>query len=368
MAHFLSCLSLRFNNFKVDDIYKEYVTSFYFIWTTASTIGYGDESVDLKETRSYNGRVLFAIAIMIASLIFFAYVQSLITNVREQWTLVENKVNEEVQSFEDWMAVRNQTHGVAISFKFDKKLKDYFDYMHNFDLFSTVNQHGFIDLISEALREEVMLFTSHYVREAFTFFEGMPEVLAKEIVFRFTPMSFIDGDRIIKRKEESKGVYLVLKGKVLATYKNPSTVIEAVEEKEYFGDFCFLRSFSHFDYTANGSVVCLFAEEKKIMEILMGNKREMDDVIKTAKLRMKYMVYLKKLVLQSKLVVNSGPILGQKSQKMMEEYLDTEQKQLFDEDDDQVKKEDNQVRIKHNSVFPITGNKIQQSKVSLVIT
>ena len=196
----------------------------------------------------------------------------------------------------------------------------------------------------------------------------MVRCLEFSTVFRFIPMSFIDGDKIIKRKEESKGVYLILKGKVLATYKNSSTLIEAVEEKEYFGDFCFLRGFSHFDYTANGSAVCLFAEEKNIMEILMGNKREMDDVIKTAKLRMKYMVYLKKLVLQSKLMVKSFPILGQKSQKMVEEHLDTEQKQLFDEDDDQVNKEDNPVRIKHNSIVPITGNRIQQSKVSLFIT
>jgi CRP-like cAMP-binding protein len=352
LSHFLSCLWLRINAFEILDVAKDYITAAYFIITTASTVGYGDVSVDHKETRSIAGRYIFAILIQIASLIFFAYIQSLISSLLKQFRASKALTASESQEFEEWMTVRNQTQGVIIPYNFEKILYEYFFYMNNFDLFSAVNRNGFIDLISIKIKEDILHNATQYIISSFSFFDGMHDGLAQGLIYLFSPVSFVSGDKICSRGEKSKGIYLVLKGTVLATYKQVDFVVERVDEKEYFGDFCFLeKTRSHFDFVAQGNLVCLFAEKTKIVEILHGSKKENELVTKVAKLRLKYMLYLKKQVEQSKAAhskLKTGPaeanklefntldIVNRHPGDHPNQYLETENKELMAEEEDWV--------------------------------
>lgn len=99
ISHYISCFWIRVNSYATGDEYKDYLNAIYFLFVTASTNGYGDITVDNLSTRNVLGRYLFAMMIMLASLIFFAYIQSLIAALRIQWTLVDSKIEETVSVF-----------------------------------------------------------------------------------------------------------------------------------------------------------------------------------------------------------------------------------------------------------------------------
>jgi hypothetical protein len=170
------------------DITTSYINASYFLFTTASTNGYGDITVDNKSTEKVEGRYLFAILIMLLSLIFFAYLQSVISKLRLDWILAETKVNQEMDDFDDWMAVRTQTPGVVITYKYDKSIREFFYYLYHLDVYTALSSSGFIDLMHSQYKEMICDCASSFIIQGFTFFEELPPEVSTQIVLEMTPV------------------------------------------------------------------------------------------------------------------------------------------------------------------------------------
>jgi hypothetical protein len=188
LAHMAACLWIRNNEFLTRSPLDDYNDAIYFLFTTASTIGYGDLTVNHWSLSNVAGRYLFATSLMIFALIFFAYVQSLIYALLREFQAVDLKVREKVDEFEDWMAVRNMTAGVVIHYRYEKNLKEFFDYLLQFDIFSAIGADGYIDLMQYRHKERLYDSATEYVASQFSFFEELSPKTKQNIILGLTPI------------------------------------------------------------------------------------------------------------------------------------------------------------------------------------
>lgn len=316
MANLLSCFWIRVNSYVTTDNKTDYINSLYFLFTTASTIGFGDILVDHTRTDTASGRYLFATFMILMCLIFFAYVQSLINSMRVEWTLVDDRLQGLLEEFVDWMTNRSMASGGRIPFKFETNLIDFFDYLYTNDIYSTVSMNGFIDLLGEKLKMQLTKITAKGVVDRYVFLADVDDDIAAEIVLNSEAVSFVEGDKIIARGQKPEAIYLVLKGKVSVHYPPEKLKIDLIEEKEHFGDVCLLSKKSHFDYICHSSVVCLQIKYTTISDLLMKNRPAMSRLATNAKLRLKYMIFMKNKAVAAKrryeeLRLKSGEFQGE---------------------------------------------------------
>ncbi len=182
ISNLLACVWIRVNKFYELDTVDDYIRSYYFLFATATTIGYGDVTVDHKSTSIVKTRYTVACILIIFALVFYAYVQTKILQVRKQFDGLDAVLNDDLDEFEEWMAVRNMSHGVSISAKFEKNLKDYFVYMLRTDLHRALQIGDYIEKVSHSMREAILERTARSFISKFDFFKYIPESLAVKAI------------------------------------------------------------------------------------------------------------------------------------------------------------------------------------------
>jgi hypothetical protein len=182
LSNLLACVWIRVNKFNELDSVDDYIRSYYFLFATATTIGYGDVTVDHKNPSIVKTRYTIACVLIIFAIVFYAYVQAKILQVKSQFGGLDAVLSDGLNEFEDWMAVRNMSHGVSISARYEKNLKDYFVYMLRTDLHSALQIGGYIEQVSHSIREVILERTSSSFISKFSFFKLLPESLAVKII------------------------------------------------------------------------------------------------------------------------------------------------------------------------------------------
>lgn len=184
----MSCFWIRVNDTLTEHWINDYVNGIYFIFTTSSTVGYGDRTVDHNAKDFIAERYLFGYILMILALIFFAYIQSLLTTLRANYSAVDSMVYEQLETFNDWMAARNQTKGVVITYRYECNLREFIDYLTTHDLFSAMSSSGFLDCMSYKHQQTVIESATLYIGTTFTFFEEIDRVTMQQIIMNLTPV------------------------------------------------------------------------------------------------------------------------------------------------------------------------------------
>lgn len=153
---------------------------------TASTIGYGDETVDKQLADNNNLLYIFATLIILLALIYFAYMQSLIWSMALDWSKMDGNMSESLEDFEDWMAVRNQTMGSTITFEFEKSCKSYFKYMSNRDVLSKINYNNYMDAMAYVDQDIVKRYVTRELIGSFDFFKSMSYLTAADLCTQYS--------------------------------------------------------------------------------------------------------------------------------------------------------------------------------------
>jgi uncharacterized membrane protein len=173
MAHVLACFWVKANNVQAPTQVQIYLDSLQFVFATASTVGYGDQTVNKTLDNNTNERFIFAIAIIVLALIFFAYIQSFIRKLLEKWNQTQAVFEQEIADLEDWITIRNVSALGRITLKYEKLVKNYIEYMSRNDLDHALNSYGFIELLSPSDRLQVEDCATATFAHKFSFFHGM---------------------------------------------------------------------------------------------------------------------------------------------------------------------------------------------------
>ena len=188
LAHLATCLWIRNNETLSRSAVNDFVSALYFLITTAATVGYGDITVSHVSLNNVGGRFVFASSLMIFALIFFAYVQSLINSMLQDFQAVEIKVRKKLDEFEDWMTVRNMTTGVVIHYRYEKNLKEFFEYLYKYDVYSAIGAEGYLELMRFCHQEYIYESATEYVAAHFAFFEELGQSLRQKIILSLSPV------------------------------------------------------------------------------------------------------------------------------------------------------------------------------------
>lgn len=199
LSHLMACFWIRINGILTSEWVNDYINGLYFIFTTSSTVGYGDNSVDHKAKEHIAEKYLFGCVLMLMALIFFAYIQSLITTLIADYTAVGRMMNAQLEEFSDWMAARNQTKGVVITYKYEATLREFINYLTTHDLFSAISASGFLDSMSYRHQQRVIESATLYISSSLSLFDELSQHTTQEVVMNLTPVRYAFNDIAMKR-------------------------------------------------------------------------------------------------------------------------------------------------------------------------
>ena len=130
LLHTLTCICIRQQDAAslVGRQLSGYISDTYFMMSTASTVGYGDVTVDHRRKRDVELTYLFGIMIMILALVFFSYMQSTFNSLRSRWQAATSEVENESHLIDEWITLRNVRGHKPLNFQLEKQIKTLLHY------------------------------------------------------------------------------------------------------------------------------------------------------------------------------------------------------------------------------------------------
>ncbi|KAL4433513.1 hypothetical protein ABPG74_002910 [Tetrahymena malaccensis] len=304
-----------------------YITGYYYVTTTISTVGYGDLASKTVMEEFYTMFCeFFGIAL-------FGYISGgLISAVQISLLVGTQKKNEMRSEFDQWLFQREKNREAPLFFMLLKNLRaiNHFNTENNFSSF--FNQQEYFQYLPKEQKRKIfnLIFTD--IATFFgAFFRNINELQMIQDLFQYMhPLSFLPGAEIIKYRSLPRGLYLIVSGKVyLGTGKRINNQANQISssnlkstnskkkkkekniEKQYFrkldpgsffGEFCLLEKNSSFNFVAGGKKITniLYISKAKFLETCSKYKESNQWLKKFAYYRFKYFkmekyAYLKKI-------------------------------------------------------------------------
>lgn len=182
LAHSLTCFWIRFNYLNLDhNLGQMYTNALYFIIATASTVGYGDQTVNKNQDKA-ELRYLFTFFLVFLALIFFAYMQSLINTIIAKLNKLGSKSQEAHSELEDWLVLRNKSGKLAMPFVLEKKISRFFKFKEEWDLQNILFQYDLYYKNSIKMQQVISDYTVKELCKKFhTFFDEIPPIFRTKL-------------------------------------------------------------------------------------------------------------------------------------------------------------------------------------------
>lgn len=287
------CLWIRVNAQdynKRGELVSNYITGFYFVLETSSTIGYGDNTVntfhgDLVKVPPNDGRYLFAIFMILYGLNYFAYTQSLIVQSITLWFEAKVLAEKKYEDLNDWLTLRNSNSRVILSLEYERKLKDFFVYMTKQDVISALKQKGFINILSNSQKTQLQAHVTSELVEKFSIFDRVSVEMATKIILVGVARTVEKGETVVERGAKPEGIYFILAGEfeTMYYYRTHTVILENYKTGDYFGEFGVLGLHSHFDYRCKQSALVLFVTNTELLSLLDQDYTEFTRFLKQVK-------------------------------------------------------------------------------------
>lgn len=114
---------------------------------------------------------------------------------------------------------------------------------------------------------------------------------------------------VIRKGEESPGVFLIITGRILAFRKHPSQAVRLFEKGDDFGDFCLLEKRSKLYYQCEKNAVCLFIPYQTLKSIFKNFNEDGVFLRRRANLRMNFLENLRKEAKEKETMISNQPSL-----------------------------------------------------------
>ena len=210
-----------------------YITSIYWVFTTLSTLGYGDfYPVQINE-------YLFTMLIEFMGVFLFAYMMGNINNLIEKLDDdVDEYLQNELTKLDQWLMKidRANSHRKLKHEMVDKitdSLSTYWKLDH-----VVIQKNNFLDQLPIKMRKKLInhLFCGFFDQFSI-FFDGLEEGFQHQIVINLYPRKFRTTEDIISIDAGTKHLFFLTKGKVCIGTKDVITKYVILDEGTYFGDY-----------------------------------------------------------------------------------------------------------------------------------
>lgn len=173
---------IRMQQNEEEDPRTSYTNAIYFIFMTASTVGYGDSDIGIEILSHQILQTQYMVVILYVFLlqIFYSFLQMTLRFMFNEWHRIYN--NEEVnhENLTDWFARRNRVKSLRSAF--EKKISHFFKFIEIWDVENTIKSHFFTQLHEKA-KTEVSDYIGMKIAHKFRFFDDFSEVNKADLAF-----------------------------------------------------------------------------------------------------------------------------------------------------------------------------------------
>lgn len=174
---------IRLQSQHLEDPKTSYVNAIYFIFMTASSVGYGDSDIGIDITDNQEvlrSQYLVVILYVYLLQVFFSYLQMTLLFMFEEWHRIYNRGENSEENLNDWLALRNRARMLKSSF--EKKISLFFKFIGVWDVENTVKS-DFYRRLDEKDQHHVADYIGKKIAEKFRFFDDFSEVNKAELAF-----------------------------------------------------------------------------------------------------------------------------------------------------------------------------------------
>lgn len=230
-----------------------YWTSFYFITTTASTIGYGDYGA-----KSWQ-EMYFLIFVEFVGMIVFSIISGAYKKIIQVPT-VQDVINSKTHDITMYLQRVDQLREEPLPDKIYDQILDYIQKSYRFGVVQTVMvENSFYRSIPPDLKNKlIFLLLTGYYDKFFYFFNDCQNqqfadtVFVRKILSRLDCVIFAQQDRIVQAGHPFHCLYFLYKGAVTLVDRDFKFQIARLPEESFFGDFQLLMgTLSEMNYVAS---------------------------------------------------------------------------------------------------------------------
>ncbi|OMJ70146.1 hypothetical protein SteCoe_31944 [Stentor coeruleus] len=243
--------------------YAQYLSSIYFVFTTLTTVGYGDN------TPISNIEKIFTIILMAFGVIFYSYMIGSLSSSLKSKDYITAKVKAKLNGIKEF------AKAVKISQPLLKKI------VSNIKINAYKNIHDNLDIeiiikdLPSNLREEIFDNMYNKITQGLTFFQSKPKSFINSLVPNLKLSYYVFQDILYEEEDLPEEIYLINTGSVFLNI-NKNVVFRVYFQGSYFGEIEILESTNR-DCTA--TIGTRNAELYAISKIdLMGSLKEYPQV------------------------------------------------------------------------------------------
>jgi len=270
-----------------------YITSLYWVFTTLSTVGYGDIYGSLTDEYLYNMAVEFI------GVFLFAYMMSNIntfiiqldnnnseimeknTEELDQWIMKIDRANPPTKKLEESMV---------------KEINEFFQTYWQKDHTMINTDDNFLNQLPRDLKAKLIdhLF-GKFIKKFEVFFAGTEPAFQHEVVINLFPRKFPAKTNIIEIDTGAKDIYFIIKGNVTICSKDGVETYVILPTHSYFGDHLILFNLksSNAFRAHDEEVECMCLNRDKFIELCDEYPESIKVLKYKAYLRRKYFRQMK---------------------------------------------------------------------------
>ncbi|OMJ94420.1 hypothetical protein SteCoe_2474 [Stentor coeruleus] len=265
LVHIMGCLwffTAKFNEFNPDtwvfrhgyinsDTTTLYITSIYFVFTTLTTVGYGDIVAFTTEER------VFALIIMSFGVAFYSYTISNLSTIMASIDSRTLNMKARISALNEFAKATKLPEDLK------QRIKSHILLNYEENIFSWFDQDSLMNELPSSLRTEVSLHMHHKIVEKVYFFQDKDPGFISYMVPKLRTICLQAGDYLYKEHEYPDEVYFLTKGRVNLLAHN-GAAFKTYVQGSYFGEYEILE---------NKTRTCTVQAHKEGAEFLVLSKR-----------------------------------------------------------------------------------------------
>jgi CRP-like cAMP-binding protein len=203
------------------DPYLHYTNSLYWAVATMTSTGYGE----LVPTNALE--MLFACGVMVFGKLLFGFILGSIAST------LANLETRKVQFEEKLSAIKGYMREKNLMSVMQTRVVNYFEYLWSRN--KGMDRSGLFQDMPQCMHSEVTLSASEHLLRRVPIFADIETPFLRNLSVIIQPLIFLPGEYIVKKGDIGFGLYLIHHGKVELVDEDMDTVVEVIEEGDYFG-------------------------------------------------------------------------------------------------------------------------------------
>lgn len=221
IGHWLACYWSTITTTYEGDGPTRYLSSFYWVIETLTTIGYGET------TPTNNTQRIFAICVMLTGASVYGYLIGNVASMLAKRDPVKAQYFNNIDQLSAFMKYRDLPTSIR------DRIHSY--YTHIWKKRLGFDETSFLSGLPSGLRKEVEMHLKREILEKIPIFQGLASVFIEEVALGLKPDIFVPGEFVVRAGQPGEKMYFVIKGTLRVIAKD-GTIVATLNDGDFFGE------------------------------------------------------------------------------------------------------------------------------------